>query len=121
MTVQAHLPCEVFPSGSHAEADSLCSGRSSGQRIEDIGLYKRKDLVRPSNLKAVFRDIRNHLAGMTTGITRDEALAQEIINLLFCKLLDEQESGAEDTVNFRAGVDELTKTFKPVSVRSLNR
>ena len=78
----------------------------NGQRIEDIGLYKRKDLVRPSNLKAVFRDIRNHLAGMTTGITRDEALAQEIINLLFCKLLDEQESGAEDTVNFRAGVDE---------------
>ena len=62
--------------------------------------------MRPSNLKAVFRDIRNHLAGMTTGITRDEAPAQEIINLLFCKLLDEQESGAEDTVNFRAGVDE---------------
>ena len=78
----------------------------NGQRIEDIGLYKRKDLVRPSNLKAVFRDIRNHLAGMTTGITRDEALAQEIINLLFCKLLDEQESGAEDAVNFRAGVGE---------------
>ena len=78
----------------------------NGQRIEDIGLYKRKDLVRPSNLKAVFRGIRNHLAGMTTGITRDEALAQEIINLLFCKLLDEQESGAEDTVNFRAGVGE---------------
>ena len=78
----------------------------NGQRIEDIGLYKRKDLVRPSNLKAVFRGIRNHLAGMTTGITRDEALAQEIINLLFCKLLDEQESGAEDTVNFRVGVGE---------------
>ena len=37
-----------------------------GQRIEDIGLFKRKDLVRPSNLKAVFRDLRNHLAGMTT-------------------------------------------------------
>ena len=78
----------------------------NGQRIEDIGLYRRKDLVRPSNLKAVFRDIRNHLAGMTTGITRDEALAQEIINLLFCKLLDEQESGTEDAVNFRAGVGE---------------
>ena len=78
----------------------------NGQRIEDIGLYQRKDLARPSNLKAVFRDIRNHLAGMTTGITRDEALAQEIINLLFCKLLDEQECGAVDVVNFRAGVGE---------------
>lgn len=47
----------------------------AGQRIEDIGLHLRKDLVPPSNLKATFRDIRNHLAGMTTGITRDETLA----------------------------------------------
>ncbi len=77
-----------------------------GQRIEDIGLFKRKDLKKPSNLKSVFRDLRNHLAGMTTGITRDEALAQEIINILFCKLLDEQEREPDDTVTFRAGVGE---------------
>lgn len=80
-----------------------------GQRIEDIGLYKRKDLNKPSNLKAVFRDLRNHLAGMTTGITRDEALAQEIINVLFCKILDEQETDPEDTVTFRCGVGEPNK------------
>jgi type I restriction enzyme M protein len=80
-----------------------------GQRIEDIGLFKRKDLRKPSNLKAVFRDIRNHLAGMTTGITRDEALAQEIINLLFCKIFDEQQTNPEDTVTFRAGVGESPK------------
>jgi type I restriction enzyme M protein len=83
-----------------------------GQRIEDIGLFKRKDLVAPSNLKAVFRDLRNHLAGSTTGITRDEALAQEIINILFCKILDEQETAPEDTVTFRAGVDEEGKDVK---------
>jgi len=77
-----------------------------GQRIEDIGLYKRKDLRKPDNLKAIFRDIRNHLAGMTTGITRDEALAQEIINILFCKILDEQNCNPDDTVVFRAGVGE---------------
>ena len=77
-----------------------------GQRIEDIGLFNRKDLGKPSNLKAVFRDLRNHLAGMTTGITRDEALAQEIINLLFCKILDEQDTDPDDPVTFRAGVGE---------------
>lgn len=82
------------------------------QRIDDIGLFKRKDLVRPSNLKAVFRDLRNHLAGITTGITRDEALAQEIINLLFCKILDEQETAPDETVTFRAGVDESAKDVK---------
>ncbi|MBI5099707.1 MAG: N-6 DNA methylase [Nitrospirae bacterium] len=78
----------------------------SGQRIEDIGLFARKDLKKPSNLKSVFRDLRNHLAGMTTGITRDEALAQEIINILFCKILDEQETAPSETVTFRAGVGE---------------
>ncbi|MDP2268847.1 MAG: type I restriction enzyme HsdR N-terminal domain-containing protein [Deltaproteobacteria bacterium] len=84
----------------------------AGQRIEDIGLFTRKDLKKPSNLKAVFRDLRNHLAGMTTGITRDEALAQEIINILFCKILDEQETDQDKTVMFRAGVGE-----KPEAVR----
>ncbi|HRQ72073.1 MAG TPA: N-6 DNA methylase [Phycisphaerales bacterium] len=88
-----------------------------GQRIEDIGLYKRKDLRKPANLKATFRDIRNHLAGMTTGITRDEALAQEIINILFCKILDEQECDPGDTVVFRAGVGESADDVKVRIVR----
>jgi type I restriction enzyme M protein len=83
-----------------------------GQRIEDIGLYTRKDLKKPSNLKAVFRDLRNHLAGMTTGITRDEALAQEVINILFCKILDEQETDPDTTVTFRAGVGESPKVIQ---------
>lgn len=83
-----------------------------GQRIEDIGLYRRKDLIPPSNLKAVFRDLRNHLAGMTTGITRDEALAQEIINLLFCKMFDEQETDPDETVTFRAGVGESPREIQ---------
>ena len=83
-----------------------------GQRIEDIGLFKRKDLKKPSNLKAVFRDLRNHLAGMTTGITRDEALAQEIINVLFCKILDEQETEPDEVVTFRAGVGEEAKAVR---------
>jgi type I restriction enzyme M protein len=83
-----------------------------GQRIEDIGLFRRRDLVRASNLKAVFRDLRNHLAGMTTGITRDEALAQEIINVLFCKILDEQDTAPDDTVRFRAGIDESAVAVK---------
>ncbi len=77
-----------------------------GQRVQDIGFFKRKDLKKPSNLKVVFKDIRNHLAGMTTGITRDEALAKEIINVLFCKILDEQETSPEDTVQFRVGIEE---------------
>ncbi len=83
-----------------------------GQRIEDIGMFSRKDLKRPSNLKAVFRDIRNHLAGNTTGMTRDEAFAQEIINILFCKIYDELNTGWEETVTFRSGIDEDPQAVK---------
>ena len=92
--------------------ESLPNIPRHGQRIEDIGLFKRKDLTKPSNLKAVFRDLRNHLAGMTTGITRDEALAQEIINILFCKILDEQETEPDDAVTFRAGVGERAEAVR---------
>ena len=83
-----------------------------GQRIEDIGLFKRKDLKVPSDLKAVFRDLRNHLAGNVTGITRDEALAQQIIHILFCKIYDEINTGTNDIVTFRTGIDEPAREVK---------
>lgn len=83
-----------------------------GQRVEDIGLYLRRDLRRPSNLKAVFRDLRNHLAGNTTGMTRDEAFAQEIINLLFCKIYDEINTAPDEIVTFRSGLDEPAASVK---------
>jgi len=83
-----------------------------GERLEDIGLYKRKDLKVAHNLKSVFRTIRNYLAANAVGITRDEVFAQQIINLIFCKIYDERFTRPEDTVRFRAGVDE-----SPASVR----
>jgi type I restriction enzyme M protein len=78
----------------------------NGQRIEDIGLFLRRDLKKPSNLKAIFKDLRNHLAGNVTGITRDEALAQEIINVLFCKIYDEVNTATDEMVRFRSGQGE---------------
>lgn len=80
-----------------------------GQRIEDIGNFKRKDLKQTHNLKAIFKSIRNHLAANTVGATRDEVLAQQLINLIFCKLYDEKNTAPADIVRFRAGVDEKPK------------
>lgn len=77
-----------------------------GQRVEDIGLFKRGDLRPTHNLKAVFRSTRNYLAANAVGMTRDEPLAQEIINLIFCKIYDERYTRRDATVTFRAGVDE---------------
>lgn len=77
-----------------------------GQSIEEIGSLTKAQLSIPTNLKSVFRDVRNHLAGNTTGITRDQALAQEIMYILFCKIFDELSCAPDDLPAFRAGVDE---------------
>ena len=77
-----------------------------GERLEDIGRFKRKDLTTPHNLKVVFKSIRNHLAGNTVGATRDEILAQQLINVIFCKIYDERFTKPEHIVTFRAGIDE---------------
>ncbi|MHB1845352.1 MAG: N-6 DNA methylase, partial [Deltaproteobacteria bacterium] len=76
------------------------------QDISDIGSLTRKELVRPANLKAAFRDIRNHLAGNAVGITTDQRLAQEIMSLLFCKIFDELDTSPDEQTRFRAKVDD---------------
>lgn len=75
-----------------------------GQSIADIGLSTRGQLLVPGNLKAVLKDIRNHLAGNTTGITRDAQLAQEIMAVLFCKIVDGLATAQDELPSFRAGV-----------------
>ncbi|MEU8816197.1 N-6 DNA methylase [Actinoplanes sp. NPDC048796] len=77
-----------------------------GERIEDVGLYKRNSLRPTHNLRATFRAARNFLAANAVGMTRDEALAQQIINLIFCKIYDERFTAPDQTVRLRAGLDE---------------
>jgi len=77
-----------------------------GQRVEDIGLFKRSELKPAHNLKLIFNAIRNHLAGNTVGTTRDEELARQLINLIFCKIFDEKFTPQDEIVNFRAGIGE---------------
>ena len=80
-----------------------------GERLEDIGLYKRKDLIIPHNLKVIFNSLRNHLAGNAIGTTRDEELAKQLINLVFAKIYDEKFTPPNEVVKFRAGVNESEK------------
>ncbi|PPH67645.1 N-6 DNA methylase [Rathayibacter rathayi] len=81
-----------------------------GERIEDIGLYTRESLRPTHNLRSTFRAIRNYLAANAVGMTRDEALAQQIINLIFCKIYDERFTAPSATVRLRAGVGEAAGT-----------
>ena len=83
-----------------------------GERLEDIGLFKRKDLRPARNLKTIFKAIRNYLAANAVGITRDEVFAQQLINLIFCKIYDEKFTKPDSTVTFRAGFEEPHKDVK---------
>lgn len=83
-----------------------------GQRIEDVGRFKRKDLKTTHNLKSTFKAIRNHLAANTVGATRDEVLAQQLINLIFCKIYDERFTEPDKMVTFRAGFKEEPEEVK---------
>jgi type I restriction enzyme M protein len=91
-----------------------------GQRVEDIGLYKRKDLEKPKELKSKFIDIRNYLAANAIGITNDIEFAQQIINLLFCKIYDEIQTASEDQVRFRVGINETPLSVKERIVELFN-
>lgn len=83
-----------------------------GERLEDIGMFKRKDLRKAENLKPTFRAIRNYLAANAVGITRDEVFASQLINLIFCKIYDERFTKPDDTVKFRAGVNESDEDIR---------
>jgi type I restriction enzyme M protein len=100
-----------YVSGGEIAFDELPAFPRYGQRLEDIGRYRRKDLLVSQALRPIFRDIRNHLAGNLIGITRDEALAQQIINVLFCKVFDEMDKGPEQYLDFRAGIGESPETI----------
>ena len=82
------------------------------QRIEDIGKFKRKDLKTTHNLKHTFKIIRNYLAGNAIGVTADDVLAQQLINLIFCKIYDERFTAPDGILEFRAGVNESKEEIK---------
>ncbi|MCZ4540442.1 N-6 DNA methylase [Dietzia maris] len=88
------------------EFDEIPNIPRYGERLEDVGLYRR-DALRPTHsLRSVFRAARNYLAANAVGMTRDEALAAQIINLVFCKIYDERFTESTSTVTLRAGLNE---------------
>jgi len=90
----------------------IASLPKNGERVEDMGRHLRRQLVNPFNLRAQFRDIRNHLAGSARGVTRDEPIAAQLINILFCKIHDELTTAPSDSVRFRVSYDESPEGAK---------
>jgi type I restriction enzyme M protein len=83
-----------------------------GQTLADVGKLT-KDMLNPApHLKATFIAIRNQLAANAVGVTRDEVLAQQMINIIFCKIYDENFTAKGESLRFRAEVDEKPEVVK---------
>lgn len=106
------LTIQKIEKDGKVEFEEISDIPSFGQRIEDVGKYLRKDLEVPTNLKTIFKVMRNYLAPNAVGVVRDESLAQQLINLIFCKIYDEKYTKPTDMVNFRYGVGEPVEDVK---------
>jgi type I restriction enzyme M protein len=109
---------KYIKNGKYHFDEELINIPKYGQRLEDIGLFKKNDLIPTHNLKPKFVSIRNYLAGNAVGTTRDEELARQIINIILCKLYDEKFTKSTDILQFRAG---LTEKSSDVSKRIKKR
>lgn len=107
-----HYIHKVIKNGRIEFDESIINIPKYGQRLEDIGKFKRSELQETHNLKAKFVNIRNFLAGNAVGVTRDEEIARQLINIILCKLYDEKFTQPDDIVSFRAGVNEDPKDVK---------
>lgn len=74
-------------------------------------LLLRRDLRSPTTLTRRFAQIRNLLAGRATGSTLDHVLVDQLIDLLFCKIYDEQTTSASDPVVFQFRPHEALDDF----------
>jgi len=76
-----------------------------GESMDSVGKYRKADLRPVHNLKGIFRRLHNRLYGEGP-LKREDAIAQEVIKILFCKLWDELYS-ASATCEFSATVKEM--------------
>lgn len=115
-----HYIRKIIKDGRIEFDENLLNIPTIGQRLEDIGKYKKDDLIPTHNLKQKFVSIRNYLAGNAVGTTRDEEYARQIINIILCKLYDEKYTRPNEVLTFRAGVDEKPKEIKKRIVDRFN-
>ena len=109
---EERLFLQKYENNGRIEFSELPNIPRYGERVEDIGKFRRRDLRPATNLKSVFNTIRNYLAANAVGATRDEVFAQQLINLIFCKIYDERFTRRDQIVTFRSGTNENDEEVK---------
>ena len=92
--------------------ETISAFPKANEKLEDIGLYKRKDLKPTHNLKSLFKEIRGYIVANSSGVNRDEQIAKEMIHLMLCKIYDERFTKKDDILTFRASLQEKDEYVK---------
>ncbi len=83
----------------------------SGEKLEEIGLYKKCNLKPTHNLKNIFKEIRGWIAA-NGNVSRDEIIASQIILLILCKIYDERFTPLDENCKFRATLSDKDEEIK---------
>lgn len=92
--------------------DEIPSIPKYGEKLEEIGRYRRKDLKITHNLKNIFSEIRGYIVGNSVGVNRDEQIAREMIHLILCKIYDEKFTPKENILTFRVSINDTNEEVK---------
>ena len=76
---------------------------------------KHDDLKSDVDLKRIFKNLRAYISTHSVGITRDEAIAEEIIKLVLCKTYDEKFTQKGEFLQFHSYNDDPKLTFTKIS------
>lgn len=83
----------------------------AGERLEEIGQYKKGNLQPTHNLKSIFKEIRGWVVANGNEV-RDEVIASQIILLILCKIYDEKFTPVNDNLMFRATLTDSDEAIK---------
>lgn len=83
----------------------------AGEKIEEIGLYKKENLETTHNLKTIFSEIRGWIVA-NGNVSRDDIIASQVILLILCKIFDERYTPASESLMFRATISDTDDEIK---------
>lgn len=82
-----------------------------GEKLSEIGLYKKTNLKPTHNLKSIFNEIRGWIVA-NGNITEDRTLASQMVLLMLCKIYDERFTEINKNLEFRATLSDTDNEIK---------
>lgn len=103
--------CKLVGENGGYNYEKIPSIPKFGERLDEIGLLKKSQLIQTHNLKPIFNEIQGWVVA-NGNITRPETIASQIILLILCKIFDEKFTPANDICRFRTSIADTDGDIK---------